>query len=168
MFWSVGVSAAFHLILLSLLAITVVRSPERRRSHITTLMMDAEADEVEISDTLREFTPIDVATVQEDAGADGGAADTWVPNPVLPGRLLGPILRTSGTGTGGNEGVGGRFSPTLAQRRERYPAAKEGDYEIVLVWDGPSDLDLTVDFPPNTVRGGHLLHLLLLGGKVQF
>ncbi len=39
-----------------------------------------------------------------------------------------------------------RFSPAIADRLARHSAAKAGDLEIALIWEGRSDLDLHVQF----------------------
>ena len=61
---------------------------------------------------------------------------------------VGPGSAKAGSGTGGSTAG---FSATTAARLKSTPTAKKGDYEIALVWDGPSDLDLHVLY--NSVSG---------------
>jgi hypothetical protein len=56
--------------------------------------------------------------------------------------------------TTGSTDPAARFSPTATERLKRQPAARRGDFEIALFWDGPSDLDLHVHFrsPSERIR----------------
>jgi hypothetical protein len=62
-----------------------------------------------------------------------------------PGLGIGP---GAGAGDGGGDpdgtGLSPGFSAAAAGRLKKQAAAKAGDYEIALIWDGPSDLDLHV------------------------
>ncbi|MBS0206802.1 MAG: hypothetical protein JSS49_28340 [Planctomycetes bacterium] len=149
----VAVSFLLHVLALSALAIVYVRSHEYGRSILITAFFDTEGDELDLTDPLLE-TPIVMpaaeegeATVASDMlSSVAGSSDYRVPGPVT-GAGRETRLTKSAVSTGSTETLA-RFSPDVMDRLSRQPAAMRGDYEVALYWNGPSDLDLHVDFQP--------------------
>lgn len=148
-----AVSLLLHVLALSALAIVYVRTQEFGRSILITAFFDTEGDELDLTDPLLE-TPIVMPAAEEGEAAVAsamlssvaGSSDYRVPGPATGvGRET--RLTKSAVSTGSTETLA-RFSPDVMDRLSRQPAALRGDYEVALFWNGPSDLDLHVDFQP--------------------
>lgn len=149
----VMVSFALHVLVLSAMALVIVKSHEFGRSLLITSFLDTEGDHLDLTDPLME-TPVVMPAVDEGSAAVAtellstyaGASDYRLQGP-RNGTGNGTRLTTSTVSTGSDETLA-RFSEDVVDRLSRQPAAKRGDYEVALFWSGPSDLDLHVDFQP--------------------
>ncbi len=148
----VAVSLALHLVLLSALGVIVFESHELGRSLIATMFIDSEGTEIEAGEISIEIPAPIPAAIEGDAQV--AAEGNLLPDEPLDSLLLPEATnverrqqRVSATAeTTGSTDPFARFSPTAMERLKRQPAARRGDYEIALFWDGPSDLDLHVQF----------------------
>lgn len=152
----VVVSLILHVILLSALGVIVFESRELGRSLIATMFQDSEGTEIEETDISIEMPAPLPAAIEGDAQGTL-LPDEPVDNPFVPGAINvgGRQQRVSATAeTTGSTDPFARFSATASERLRRQPAARRGDYEIALFWDGPSDLDLHVHFrsPSERIR----------------
>lgn len=160
LFQGAAVSLLFHAILISAMGVIILRSPELGRTLLVTLFLDTEGTEMIVDADPLEIPSSNQGSFEGDItwSADGlSDVENAISNRIgvagVPGR-------------GGRRGVQGtevsepmaRFSPTAIERLEKQPAAKMGDYEIALFWDGPSDLDVHVVYesapsaPPFTIN----------------
>jgi hypothetical protein len=148
----VAVSLVLHLVLLSALGVIVFESRELGRSLIATMFHDSEGTEIEVADISIEMPAPIPAAIEGDAQVaieDNLLPDEPLDNLFVPGATNagGRQQRVSvAAETTGSADPFARFSPTASERLKRQPAARRGDYEIALFWDGPSDLDLHVQF----------------------
>lgn len=140
------VSTALHLILVAILSMLVLQPRLLNLTLVTSLLPDEEESDSGLMDI-----PVDLAqtmpsqltdepTQAMDALATGdGISGLSV---AAPGGAL--------AGLPGQDGAIGDlptgFSSVAAGRLKKNAAAKKGDYEIALFWDGPTDLDLHVIF----------------------
>ncbi|MDB5344145.1 MAG: putative arginine biosynthesis protein ArgJ [Schlesneria sp.] len=156
----VAVSLALHLVLLSALGVIVFESRELGRSLIATMFFDSEGTEIEVGEISIEMPAPDLATIEGDAQL--AAVSQEIPEQPLVGppvqggtNVGGRQQRISASAeTTGSTDPAARFSSTATERLKRQPAARRGDFEIALFWDGPSDLDLHVQFrsPSERIR----------------
>ena len=148
----VAVSLVLHLVVMSFLAVVLFKAKELGRAIVVTLFLDTEGSELELTDIPLEMPAPNPALVEGDAALGGDL----LPYSISPGadRIAAPAtgstsrevrLTASSTASGSIDPLG-RFSPSVVDRLSRQPAAKRGDYEIALFWDGPSDLDLHVRY----------------------
>jgi len=153
LFRGVAVSLAFHAVLLSILGLIIIQSKDLGRSLIVTLFFEAEGSKVEDEEVPVEMpAPIPAATEGNAAVAaqthsieSNSAGETASSEVAVTGgnreRRISPTVVT----TGSLDPLA-RFSPKVVERLARQPSARQGDYELALFWDGPSDLDLHVAF----------------------
>ncbi len=156
----VAVSLVIHLVLLSALGVIVFESRELGRSLIATMFFDSEGTEIEVGEISIEIPAPDLATIEGDAQV--AAMSQEIPDQPLDGPLVQGGTNVGGrqrrmsisAETTGSTDPAARFSPTATERLKRQPAARRGDFEIALFWDGPSDLDLHVHFrsPSERIR----------------
>jgi len=148
MFHGVAVSFALHAVVLSVMALIIVNSRELGRTLITTLFFDTEGTEIEFAETPLETPAVNLGQIEGDPswGPEGIATDNSAFHSGFEG------VRSAGGGSGRKINVTGsidplaRFSITAQERLDRQPAARQGDYEVALFWDGKSDLDLHICF----------------------
>ncbi|HEY4262703.1 MAG TPA: hypothetical protein VGM98_21265 [Schlesneria sp.] len=147
----VVVSLILHLVLLSALGVIVFESHEYGRSLIASVFFDSEGTEIEEAEISIEMPAPIPAAIEGDAqvAIEGTILDEPADNSFVPEAINvgGRQQRVSATAeTTGSTDPFARFSPTVSDRLRRQPAARRGDYEIALFWDGPSDLDLHVQY----------------------
>lgn len=160
MLQGVAISLVFHVALLSALAAIFFNPREIDPSVILALLPESEEVETEFAESPGEIPgPIlmDVDANEIVDIASGEALDLPVDGQIMPelakrrdrADRLTPFVDTIDSVSPLT-----RFSPIAADRLNRHPAAKAGDYEIALFWDGPSDLDLHVHYrsPSNRTR----------------
>jgi len=148
----VAVSLVLHLIVMSLLGVVFFKSKELGRAIVVTLFLDTEGSDLELTDMPIEMPAPNPAPIEGDAAlgpdllSDSiGAGVNRVADPLPGGNNREARLSSSSTASGSIDPLG-RFSESAVDRLSRQPAAKRGDYEIALLWDGPSDLDLHVRY----------------------
>lgn len=156
----VAISLVFHLVLLLALAAIYFNPREIDPSVILTMLSESDQVEVEFCDSLGEI-PDPILRNFETHGivdsASGAAFDLPVDEQTMPelakrrsrADRLTPFAETIDSAYSL-----ARFSSIAEDRLNRHPAAKIGDYEIALYWDGPSDLDLHIHYqsPSNRTR----------------
>lgn len=160
MLQGVAISLVFHVALLSALAAVFFNPREIDPSVILALLPESDEVEVEFAESPGEIQGPILLDV-DGKGIVDIASDEALDLPV--DRQMMPELAkrrdradrlTPFVDTIDSVSPLTRFSPIAADRLNRHPAAKAGDYEIALFWDGPSDLDLHVHYrsPSNRTR----------------
>ena len=153
------VSVIVHAVLLTALGIVFLKSQELGRTIIVSLLLESEGMEPESLATPMELPlPMPSPSLTDSPAASEGpswTADELPATPPVPGSTPYPArgLRTSPISPQPFETIS-RFSPTVTNRLSKVAAAKRGDYEIALFWEGPTDLDLHVRFvsPSEKIR----------------
>lgn len=151
-------SLVVHVIVMSVLAVVYLKSHDLGRSIMVTLFLDTEGTQFELDNV-----PIEMpAPSPAESEGDFAVASDLLAVPNDFGDHL--IRVATGNGRGGNRETRvsqstrtegsidplARFSPEVMDRLARQPAAKQGDYEIALFWNGYSDLDLHVHYETNS------------------
>lgn len=145
-------SLVLHLVILSAMGLVFVKSRDLGRAIVATLFFDTYGTDLDLTDPVLELgnptpTPLDTALKMD---------VDW--NPAITGdlNLAGQVGAGPGNARQGmisdsplnSDSITpfARFSSKVSDRLSRQPAARQGDYEVALFWDGPSDLDLHVDY----------------------
>jgi len=139
------VSMVVHLILIAVLSLLILEPKVLGLSFVTSLLPESKDSDVELLNL-----PVELVD-SSPANFDG---EVMLATDVLAtGDSLGGIFVA---GPGGNAGPSGAeiavpdasagFSSIAAGRLKKHVSARQGDYEIALFWDGPTDLDVHVLF----------------------
>ena len=159
-----AVSFLFHLILLSSLALILMKSRELGRTVSITLFDDTEGT---VLDPLLnpEETPAPIPAINEGrmtiASEEMALAESPTDNRVEQASSQGDGRQSRASeaaSTSGSVDPSARFSPKVIERLAKQPAAKRGDYEIALFWEGISDLDLHVQFKASKGRQHYMIN----------
>lgn len=152
-----GAVASFlvHSIVLFGLSMAVVRTPFPNSSAVVQIDSEMLADEAEEL----VVTQLDLPPVEEDPGrSDFKSAEELIQTSIAKGKLVAGSLDGDDSAFGPlGSGLGkmGEGPISVIRRRlARFSKTAETDYDITLVWDGPSNLDLFVVFPSGTYVDG--------------
>ena len=147
------VSLLIHAVMVGVLAMLVLQPERIGFELIASFLPEQEESEISLLEfvTPSETPPDRTFDVRSDALvlAESSMMSSMSPSNSPSFDISGPVVRDQPNAgkakAGGETGLAeSGFSATTVARLKLIPAAKRGDYEIALVWDGPSDLDLHV------------------------